>query len=76
MDNIGKYYFGQVDGNIGIDLIYKYMGNRMLYIASQREVKGNLISDSSKIPEGLSLVKSIAYPSGEPAFYLFERSKK
>jgi hypothetical protein len=31
--------------------------------------------EPERIPSGLTLVKAIPYPSGEPAFYLFEKEE-
>ncbi|OGM73693.1 hypothetical protein A3H19_06500 [Candidatus Woesebacteria bacterium RIFCSPLOWO2_12_FULL_39_9] len=76
IEHMGKFYFGQVDGEIGIDKISDFLAMDTLYIAASREIQGNLIRDPGKVPQGLKLVESVSYPSGEPAFYLFERSEK
>jgi len=76
LQNIDKFYFGQVDGEIGIDNVSEFLGKSTLYIAASREVEGNLIMEPNKIPKGLALVRTVSYPSEEPAFYLFERSEK
>lgn len=73
LKNIGKYYFGQVDGRIGIENLGSVMEPKTLYVASQREVESNLITYPEKVPPGLSLVKAISFPSGEPAFYLLRK---
>lgn len=74
LQHTGKYYFGQV-GEEGIYALPNYLDENTLYVAVQRELGFNLIMEPSRIPPGLTLLKAIAYPSGEPAFYLFERSK-
>lgn len=76
IERIGKFYFGQVNGEIGIDKVSDYLSEDTLYIAASREIRGNLIRDPGKVPEGLELIESVSYPSGEPAFYFFERSEK
>jgi 4-amino-4-deoxy-L-arabinose transferase-like glycosyltransferase len=74
IQHFDKYYFGQVDGTIGVYKLSDYLDSHTLYIASAREVKDNLIMDPQKTPEGLKIIKAIPYPSGEPAFYFFEKS--
>ncbi len=72
LENIDKYYFGQVSG--GIDGLADNMQEDVLYIASAREVVDNLAKEPQKTPQGLKLIEIITYPSGEPAFYFLERS--
>jgi hypothetical protein len=74
LEHFGKFYFGQVDGEIGLDAVSGYMGESTLYIASSREVAGNLTMEPKKIPAGLKLIKTSRYPSGEPAFYFFSKN--
>ena len=69
---IDKFYFGQV-GKIGIYGLPKVMDEKTLYVAVEKEVGFNLIMEPERIPPGLTLVKAIPYPSGEPAFYLFSK---
>lgn len=76
LPHYGKFYLGQVDGQIGLTGISKYMDMRTLYIASQSEIKGNLTMEPGKVPEGLKLIKAITYPSGEPAFYFFTKGDR
>lgn len=71
---IDKYFFGQVDVE-GFEVLPEVMDNRTLYIAAQREVGKNLIRDPQYTPLGLRLVNTVLYPSGEPAFYFFEKGK-
>ncbi len=72
LENIDKYYFGQVSG--GIDGLSENMDDDVLYIAAAREVVDNLAKEPQKTPQGLKLIEIITYPSGEPAFYFLERS--
>jgi len=71
----GKFHFGQVDGKVGLSRLGSYLDFNTLYIASAREIKWNLIMEPQKTPEGLRLVKSISYPSGEPAFYVLAKEE-
>ena len=64
-----KFYFGSPEG--GIYGLGSKIDNKTLYLAVAREVGANLILEPARVPQGLSLIKAIAYPSGEPAFYLF-----
>lgn len=67
-----KYYFGSFHpASGGIYDLPKYIDNKTLYLASAKEIGANLITEPQRVPTGLQLIKAIAYPSGEPAFYLF-----
>ena len=72
LKGIGKYYFGQVNVE-GFEVLPEVMGDSILYISAQREIGKNLIMDPQYIPSGLRLVYTVTYPSGEPAFYFFEK---
>lgn len=52
------------------------MDEKTLYVAVEREVGTNLIMEPTRVPPGLNLIKAIPYPSGEPAYYIFEKTKK
>lgn len=69
-----KFYFGSPTG--GIYELEKVIDNKTLYLASSKEVSWNLIMEPTKVPNGLKLIKAFAYPSGEPAFYLFTKNEK
>ena len=65
-----KFYFGSPQ-ELGLYDWGKIMDEKTLYMASEKEVGINLIREPERAPSDLQLIKSIAYPSGEPAFYLF-----
>jgi 4-amino-4-deoxy-L-arabinose transferase-like glycosyltransferase len=73
LEHFGKYYFGQVDGSVGLANLSDYLDYETLYVASSREIKGNIITGQQSVPEGLTLLKAVQYPSGEPAFYIFAK---
>lgn len=75
LKNIGKYYFGQME-KIGIYELAGYLPEKTIYVATEREVGVNLIREPNRTPPGLKLLKAVAYPSGEPAFYIFTHIKK
>lgn len=66
---IDKYYFGSP--SVGLYDWGKVIDAKTLYLASTREVGVNLIREPERTPGDLKLINSIAFPSGEPAFYLF-----
>ena len=74
LGNNGKYYFGQME-KIGIYDLWHYMPDSGLYVAVAKEVNINLIMEPDRVPPGLKLLKAIPYPSGEPAFYIFEKAQ-
>ena len=75
LEHFDKFYFGQVDGKVGLVDLGDYLDSDTLYIASSREIKWNLAMEPQKTPEGLRLVKTIKYPSGEPAFYALAKEE-
>jgi hypothetical protein len=72
VSHIDKFHFGKfnIDGKSIYDLP-NYINDKTLYLASASELGPNLVREPKRTPPGLSLIKSISYPSGEPAFYLF-----
>lgn len=69
VSHIDKFYFGSPSG--GLYEWGQVMDSKTLYLANASEVKVNLILEPERTPGDLTLIKSIAYPSGEPAMYLF-----
>jgi 4-amino-4-deoxy-L-arabinose transferase-like glycosyltransferase len=74
VSHIDKFYFGSPMG--GVYDWGKVIDKKTLYLAVAKEVGPNLILEPSRTPSDLSLVKAIAYPSGEPAFYIFSGIEK
>jgi 4-amino-4-deoxy-L-arabinose transferase-like glycosyltransferase len=72
---IGKYYFGSPQAG-GVYEWGKVLDSKTLYLASQKEVEPNLIRQPESTPKDLNLVHSVAFPSGEPAFYIFTRRER
>jgi 4-amino-4-deoxy-L-arabinose transferase-like glycosyltransferase len=73
VSHIDKFYFGSPSGGV-----YDWGGaidSKTLYLATAKEVNVNLIMEPQRTPGNLTLLKAIAYPSGEPAFYLFTGKK-
>lgn len=68
---IGKFSFGSFEGKKGLYDWGKILDSKTLYLASAKEVNVNLIAEPERTPKDIQLLKSFAYPSGEPAFYLF-----
>jgi len=71
ISHTGKFYFGSPSKDIQIYGLGRYIDSKTLYLANASEVGANLIMEPNRAPDGLNLIKTIAYPSGEPAFYLF-----
>jgi 4-amino-4-deoxy-L-arabinose transferase-like glycosyltransferase len=76
ISHTGKFYFGSPDKSIQIYGLGKYMDSKTLYLANANEIGNNLILHPEGVPPGLRLIKSIPFPSGEPAFYLFAGTAK
>jgi len=75
LKHMGKFYFGQVDGQVGFGKLSDLINYKILYVASQREFAKDLSSDPQSVPKGFRLVDTINYPSGEPVFYLLENTE-
>jgi hypothetical protein len=75
VSHIDKFYFGSPSG-LGLYDWGKVLDSKTLYLASIKEVGVNLIREPERTPGDLILLKSIAFPSGEPAFYLFTKKGK
>lgn len=73
MSHIDKFYFGSPEG--GVYDWGKVLNTKTLYLANAKEVGPNLIAEPDRTPGDLTLIKSIPYPSGEPAFYIFSGKK-
>jgi hypothetical protein len=71
---IDKYYFGSPNNGDSIYDLSKLITSKDLYMAVAKEVGANLILDPGNVPNGLKLLKAVAYPSGEPAYYIFTKS--
>ncbi len=74
MSHIDKFYFGSPDEDgAGLYSLHKYITAKDLYLANAKESGENLILHPDKVPAELNLLKIVAFPSGEPAFYLFSK---
>lgn len=67
---IDKYYFGSPQ-NLELYDWGKIIKSDTLYLASTKEVRVNLIREPQRTPGDLVLLDTVAFPSGEPAFYIF-----
>ncbi|MFC1625717.1 ArnT family glycosyltransferase [Patescibacteria group bacterium] len=69
VSHIDKFYFAHPqDGIYGMG---RSIDDKTLYLANAKEIGANLIIEPDRTPPDLKLLKTFAYPSGEPAFYLF-----
>lgn len=75
ISHTGKYYFGSPESSVQIYGLSRYITSRDLYLANASEVGANLIMEPKSVPTGLRLIKTIAFPSGEPAFYIFTKAQ-
>ncbi|HWA52038.1 MAG TPA: glycosyltransferase family 39 protein [Patescibacteria group bacterium] len=70
VSHIDKFYFGTPEDS-GIYNIGKDLSPQTLYLADAKESNVDFIKEPNRVPKDLVLLKAIAYPSGEPAFYIF-----
>lgn len=72
VSHLDKFYFGTAPlDEEGIYGLAEMLSRDTLYLASAKEFDANYIREPERIPMNLKLIKAIAYPSGEPVFYLF-----
>ncbi len=73
ISKVGKFYFGSPSPRVGVYDLASVLPPNTLYMASSKEVSVNLILEPDRKPGDLNLIKAVAFPSGEPAFYLFSK---
>lgn len=71
VSHLDKFYFGTAPLQESIYGLPEMLDKDTLYLASAKEFRANFIREPERIPATLKLIKAIAYPSGEPVFYLF-----
>lgn len=76
ISHIDKFYFGSPDSKTQVYGLGRCIDSKTLYLANASEMGNNLILHPEGTPPGLKLIKSITFPSGEPAFYLFSGTIK
>jgi hypothetical protein len=66
---IDKYYFADLVG--GLYDWGNYLTSKDVYLVPAHIVNVNLHEEPERTPTNLILVEALAYPSGDPAFYIF-----
>jgi len=74
ISKLDKYYFPSIGKGIDLYSLGSVLLPKTLYLATIKEINLNLIREPERVPKDLKLIKSITYPSGDPAFYLFEKA--
>ncbi|OGY09753.1 MAG: hypothetical protein A2782_02860 [Candidatus Blackburnbacteria bacterium RIFCSPHIGHO2_01_FULL_43_15b] len=74
ISKLDKYYFGSP--NVDLYTLGQVLPDKALYVATAKEVNVNLIQEPERLPKDLIMVKAVAYPSGEPAFFLLTKNTK
>lgn len=70
---LGKFEFGIQGQGLKLYDLGANIPKGVLYLATAKEIIINLNKEPGAIPGDIKLVKTINYPSGDPAFYLFEK---
>lgn len=73
---LGKYEFPPVGQGFNLYEMGSKLPKNTLYLATAKEINLNIITEPGRMPSDLILIKSIQYPSGKPAFYLFTKNEK
>lgn len=74
VSRLDKYYFPPIGKERGLYELGSILPKNTLYLATVKEIKLDLIKEPQRVPSDLILIKSIIYPSGDPAFYLFSKA--
>ncbi len=69
VERLDNYYFTAAGTEPNLYELGHFLSDDSLYIATQKEVKFDLILEPQRVPNDLKLIKTILYPSGDPAFY-------
>ncbi|MBI4058834.1 hypothetical protein HY404_01185 [Candidatus Microgenomates bacterium] len=70
VSHLDKFYFASPPLKSGIYSLSEFLDEKTLYLANAKEFNVNIIQEPGTLPKNLKLIRAIAYPSGEPAFYL------
>lgn len=73
ISKLDKYYFPPIGQGIDLYSLGSVLPPKTLYLATFKEINLDLIREPERVPQDIKLIKSITYPSGVPAFYLFEK---
>lgn len=71
--HLNKYEFPPVGLSLGLYEMGSKLPAGVLYLATAKEIVLDLNKEPGRIPNDIRLVKTINYPSGKPAFYLFTK---
>lgn len=74
ISKLDKYYFPPIGQGVSLYDLGSILPARTLYLATFKEINLNLIKEPERVPKDIKLLKSITYPSGAPAFYLFQKA--
>ncbi|MDO8573421.1 MAG: glycosyltransferase family 39 protein [Candidatus Daviesbacteria bacterium] len=72
--HLGKYEFPPVGAGLNLYEIGSKLPEGVLYLATIKEIVLDLNKEPGRVPNDIKLIKIINYPSGAPAFYLFEKA--
>ncbi len=71
---LDKYYFPPIGRGVSLYELGSILPPKTLYLATFKEINLDLIREPERVPQDIKLIKSIIYPSGIPAFYLFQKA--
>jgi len=71
---LGNFYFPPVGTGHNLYNLAPIVADGDLYITPFREIDFDLVKEPERIPRDIKLVHVSFYPSGTPAFYMFEKN--
>lgn len=74
VSKLDKFYFTEQGFSPNLYELDSLIPANSLYLATAKEINLNLIEEPNRVPPDIKLIKSIAYPSGLPAFYFFTKN--
>ena len=74
ISKLDNYYFPPIGQGFDLYSLGSVLSPKTLYLATFKEINLDLVREPERVPKDIKLLKSITYPSGDPAFYLFEKA--
>lgn len=72
-EKLSKYYFPPIGVSKSLYELGSVLPENTLYLATIKEIVLDLNKEPERIPQNIKLIKTINYPSKDPAFYLFAK---
>lgn len=75
VEKLDNFYFPPIGKGLSLYEMAEKLPDNSVYLASFKEINLDLIKEPERVPANVRLIKSIQYPSGNPAFYLLTKNQ-